>query len=204
MAGLLDQYRLSGNRQALTVLLEMAAWADARTAPLSRERMQSVLKVEFGGMNDVLTRLYLETGDPAHLRTAQRFDHDELYAPLAAGRDELAGRHANTEIAKVAGAVPGYEATGDARYLDIADTFWTHVVEHHSYVIGGNSNQELFGQPDEIVSRLSDVTCENCSSYNMLKLGRHLFPARRRCTRSARATGSSARPCRRIGPASTN
>ncbi|MGW5698554.1 beta-L-arabinofuranosidase domain-containing protein, partial [Streptomyces asiaticus] len=48
--------------------------------------------------------------------------------PLAAGREELAGRHANTEIAKVVGAVPGYEATGDRRYLDIADTFWTTVV----------------------------------------------------------------------------
>ncbi|WP_262698562.1 MULTISPECIES: beta-L-arabinofuranosidase domain-containing protein [Streptomyces] len=175
MAGLLDQHRLSGNRQALDVLLELASWVDARTAPLSYERMQTVLKVEFGGMNDVLTRLYLTTGDPAHLRTARRFDHDELYAPLAAGRDELAGRHANTEIAKVVGAVPGYEATGDRRYLDIADTFWTTVVRHHSYAIGGNSDQELFGPPDEIASRLSDVTCENCNSYNMLKLGRHLF-----------------------------
>ncbi|GHH91757.1 glycoside hydrolase family 127 protein [Streptomyces capillispiralis] len=175
MAGLLDQYRLAGDRQALDVLLEMAAWADARTAPLSRERMQTVLKVEFGGMNDVLTQLYLVTGDPAHLRTARRFDHDELYAPLAAGRDELAGRHANTEIAKVVGAVPGYEATGERRYLDIADTFWTTVVRHHSYAIGGNSDKELFGPPGEIVSRLSTVTCENCNSYNMLKLGRHLF-----------------------------
>ncbi|MFE7726605.1 beta-L-arabinofuranosidase domain-containing protein [Streptomyces anthocyanicus] len=175
MAGLLDQYRLSGNREAFDVLLEMAAWTEARTAPLSRERMQSVLKVEFGGMNDVLARLHLETGDPVHLRTARRFDHDELYAPLAAGRDELAGRHANTEIAKVVGAVPAYEATGDRRYLDIADTFWTTVVRHHSYAIGGNSNQELFGPPDEIASRLSEVTCENCNSYNMLKLGRDLF-----------------------------
>ncbi|OMI91508.1 hypothetical protein BSZ07_01165 [Streptomyces sp. M1013] len=175
MAGLLDQYRLSGNREAFDVLLEMAAWAEARTAPLSRERMQSVLKVEFGGMNDVLARLHVETGDPVHLRTARRFDHDELYAPLAAGRDELAGRHANTEIAKVVGAVPAYEATGDRRYLDIADTFWTTVVRHHSYVIGGNSNQELFGPPDETASRLSEVTCENCNSYNMLKLGRDLF-----------------------------
>lgn len=175
MAGLLDQYQLSGNRQALTVLLEMAAWVDARTAPLSHERMQTVLKVEFGGMNDVLDRLYLLTGDPAHLRTARRFDHEELYAPLAAGRDELAGRHANTEIAKVVGAVPAFEATGDRRYLDIADTFWTVVVRDHSYAIGGNSNQELFGPPGEIVSRLSEVTCENCNSYNMLKLGRQLF-----------------------------
>ncbi|MFF9489612.1 beta-L-arabinofuranosidase domain-containing protein [Streptomyces sp. NPDC014676] len=175
MAGLLDQYRLAGDAQALDVLLEMAAWAEARTAPLSRERMQSVLKVEFGGMNDVLARLYLVTGDPVHLRTARRFDHDELYAPLAAGRDELAGRHANTEIAKVVGTVPGYEATGERRYLDIADTFWTTVVRDHSYAIGGNSDKELFGPPGEIVSRLSTVTCENCNSYNMLKLGRHLF-----------------------------
>ncbi|WP_030665211.1 glycoside hydrolase family 127 protein [Streptomyces cellulosae] len=175
MAGLLDQYRLSGNREALTVLRGMAAWADARTAPLPYERMQNLLKVEFGGMNDVLTRLHQETGDPAHLRTARRFDHEELYAPLAAGRDELAGRHANTEIAKIVGTVPSFEATGESRYLNIADTFWTTVVRRHSYAIGGNSNQELFGPPDEIVSRLSEVTCENCNSYNMLKLGRHLF-----------------------------
>jgi DUF1680 family protein len=175
MAGLLDQYQLSGNQKAFEVLLEKAAWVDARTAPLSHERMQTLLNVEFGGMNDILTRLYQVTGDSAHLRTAQRFDHEDLYTPLAAGRDELAGRHANTEIAKVVGAVPGYEATGGSRYLDIADTFWTTVVRHHSYAIGGNSNQELFGPPDEIVSRLSEVTCENCNSYNMLKLGRQLF-----------------------------
>ncbi|MFS8204080.1 beta-L-arabinofuranosidase domain-containing protein [Streptomyces sp. CWNU-52B] len=175
MAGLLDQYELGGDEQALAVLLAMAAWVDARTAPLSAERMQTLLKVEFGGMNDVLARLHLVTGDPAHLRTARRFDHEELYAPLAAGRDELAGRHANTEIAKVVGAVPSYEATGERRYLDIADHFWTTVVRDHSYAIGGNSNQELFGPPGEIVSRLSEVTCENCNSYNMLKLGRHLF-----------------------------
>lgn len=175
MAGLLDQYRLSGDGQALDVLKEMAAWTDARTAPLPYERMQQLLKVEFGGMNEVLTRLYQVTGDPAHLRTARRFDHEELYAPLAEGRDELAGRHANTEIAKVVGAVPSFEATGDRRYLAVAETFWSTVVRHHSYAIGGNSNQELFGPPDEIVSRLSGVTCENCNSYNMLKLGRHLF-----------------------------
>ncbi|MGW0817470.1 beta-L-arabinofuranosidase domain-containing protein [Streptomyces viridiviolaceus] len=175
MAGLLDQYRLSGNEQAMTVLTAMAAWVDSRTAPLAPDRMQALLRVEFGGMNEVLTNLYLETGDPAHLRTARRFDHEELYAPLAAGRDELAGRHANTEIPKIVGAVRSYQATGERRYLDIATYFWETVVRHHSYAIGGNSNQEFFGPPGEIVSRLSEDTCENCNSYNMLKLGRQLF-----------------------------
>jgi alpha-L-rhamnosidase len=175
MAGLLDQYRLSGNEQAMTVLTAMADWVDSRTAPLAHDRMQSLLRVEFGGMNEVLTNLYLETGDPARLRTARRFDHEELYGPLAAGRDELAGRHANTEIPKVVGTVRSYEATGEKRYLDIATHFWQTVVRHHSYAIGGNSNQEFFGPPGEIVSRLSEDTCENCNSYNMLKLGRQLF-----------------------------
>ncbi|RZB19397.1 hypothetical protein StrepF001_11265 [Streptomyces sp. F001] len=175
MAGLLDCHQLIGSAQALDVLRAMAAWAERRTAALPYATMQSVLKVEFGGMNDVLARLHQVTGDPAHLRTARRFDHEEVFGPLAAGRDELAGRHANTEIPKMVGAVHEYEATGDERYLRLAEYFWHTVVRDHSYVIGGNSNQEFFGPPGEIVSRLSEDTCENCNSYNMLKLGRQLF-----------------------------
>ncbi|WP_435858481.1 beta-L-arabinofuranosidase domain-containing protein [Streptomyces milbemycinicus] len=175
MAGLLDQHRLSGNDQALEVLRGMAAWADSRTAPLDEATMQRLLGVEFGGMNEVLAGLYLVTGDPVHLRTARRFDHQSLYGPLDEGRDELDGRHANTEIAKIVGAAEEYRATGDPRYLRIARNFWDIVVRDHSYVIGGNSNQELFGPPGQIVSRLSEDTCENCNSYNMLKIGRQLF-----------------------------
>ncbi|MFB4424408.1 beta-L-arabinofuranosidase domain-containing protein [Streptomyces sp. QL37] len=175
MAGLLDQYLLCEDAQALDVLRAMAGWIDGRTGALPYDRMQALLKVEFGGMNEVLTNLFLATGDPAHLVTARRFDHEELYGPLAAGRDELAGRHANTEIAKIVGASRSYEATGERRYRDIATYFWKTVVADHSYAIGGNSNQELFGPPGEIVSRLSEDTCENCNSYNMLKLGRQLF-----------------------------
>nr|BFE28377.1 glycoside hydrolase family 127 protein [Actinomadura rugatobispora] len=175
MAGLLDQYRLSGNRQALDVVKGMAGWADARTSKLSRERMQGLLRVEFGGMNDVLAELHMVTGDPAHLATARRFDHDELYVPLAERRDALDGEHANTQIPKVVGAVREYEATGERRYRDIAAFFWDTVVHDHTYVIGGNSNQEFFGPPRELVSRLSEDTCENCNTYNMLKLTRLLF-----------------------------
>ncbi|MGO4421649.1 beta-L-arabinofuranosidase domain-containing protein, partial [Streptomyces sp. MCAF7] len=175
MAGLLDQHRLSGNDQALEVLRGMAAWVDSRTAPLDEATMQRLLGVEFGGMNEVLAGLYLVTGDPVQLRTARRFDHQSLYGPLDEGRDELDGRHANTEIAKIVGAAEEYRATGDPRYLRIARNFWDFVVRDHSYVIGGNSNQEFFGPPGQIVSRLSEDTCENCNSYNMLKIGRQLF-----------------------------
>ncbi|WP_245730282.1 beta-L-arabinofuranosidase domain-containing protein [Micromonospora pallida] len=175
MAGLLDQHVLLGNAQALTVLLGMVDWVDTRTSRLSREALQKVLHTEFGGMNEVLANLWFVTRDERHLELAARFDHDEIFGPLAERRNTLAGRHANTDIAKVVGAAAQWEATGEERYRTIATYFWDQVVQHHTYVIGGNSNAEFFGPPGQIVSQLGENTCENCNSYNMLKLTRQLF-----------------------------
>ncbi|MDQ2676869.1 MAG: glycoside hydrolase family 127 protein, partial [Actinomycetota bacterium] len=44
-----------------------------------------------------------------------------------------------------------------------------------SYAIGGNSENEHFGRPDELAARLGPATAETCNTYNMLKLTRHLF-----------------------------
>ncbi|MBE8524566.1 glycoside hydrolase family 127 protein [Amycolatopsis sp. H6(2020)] len=175
MAGLLDQYLLAGNQQALDVLLRKAAWTKTRTDPLSTAQMQAALRTEFGGMPEVLANLYQATGDANHLATAQRFDHAQILDPLAANQDRLSGFHANTQIPKIIGAIREYHATGTTRYRDIAVNFWRIVLDHHSYVIGGNSNGEYFQAPDAIASQLSDNTCEVCNTYNMLKLTRQLF-----------------------------
>ncbi|MER6799801.1 glycoside hydrolase family 127 protein, partial [Amycolatopsis mediterranei] len=175
MAGLLDQYLLAGNQQALDVLLRKAAWTKTRTDPLSVTQMQAALRTEFGGMPEVLTNLYQVTGDANHLATAQRFDHAQILDPLAANQDRLSGFHANTQIPKILGAIREYHATGTTRYRDIAVNFWRIVLDHHTYVIGGNSDGEYFQAPDAIASQLSDTTCEVCNTYNMLKLTRQLF-----------------------------
>ncbi len=181
MAGLLDMYLLAGNAQALTVLTGMAAWVKFRMDRLTQTQRQNMLDTEFGGMNEVLTNLYQLTGDANHLTTAQYFDHAEIFDPLAANTDALSGYHANTQIPKVIGAIREYQATGTTRYRDIAVNFWDIVTQHHTYVIGGNSDGEYFQAPNRIASQLSDTTCEVCNSYNMLKLTRQLFftdPAR--------------------------
>jgi DUF1680 family protein len=175
MAGLLDQYLLAGNQQALDVLQRKAAWVKTRTDPLSYSQMQSALRTEFGGMPEVLTNLYLVSGNADHLATAQRFDHAQILDPLAANQDRLSGFHANTQIPKIIGALREYHATGTTRYRDIATNFWRIVLDHHTYVIGGNSNGEYFQTPDAIAGQLSDNTCEVCNTYNMLKLTRQLF-----------------------------
>jgi DUF1680 family protein len=175
MAGLLDQFRLAGNQQALTVLTAKAGWVSFRTGRLSQTTMQNVLRTEFGGMAEVLTNLYQLTSDPTHLATAQRFDHAQIFDPLANNQDRLAGFHANTQIPKIIAAIREYHQTSTVRYRTIAQNFWDIVLAHHTYCIGGNSNGEFFQTPDSIAGQLSDTTCETCNTYNMLKLSRQLF-----------------------------
>ncbi|WP_037853904.1 beta-L-arabinofuranosidase domain-containing protein [Streptomyces sp. NRRL S-340] len=172
MAGLVEQYRLAGNEQALDVVLRQAAWVDARTAKLSHEQMQRVLETEFGGMNDVLADLHALTGDRRWLEVAERFTHDRVFDPLARNEDRLSGLHANTQIPKMVGALRLWEEGLSDRYRSVAENFWQIVTGHHTYVIGGNSNGEAFHDPDVIAGQLSNSTCENCNSYNMLKLTR--------------------------------
>jgi hypothetical protein len=175
LAGLLDVWRLIGNTQAQDVLLKFAGWVDWRTARLSYSQMQVVLQTEFGGMNAVLTDLYQQTGDSRWLTVAQRFDHAAIFDPLAANRDELNGKHANTNLPKWVGAAREYKATGNTRYRDIASNVWNMVVGAHSYVIGGNSQGEHFKPPNAIAGYLTNDTCEHCNTYNMLKLTRELW-----------------------------
>ncbi|WP_372672481.1 beta-L-arabinofuranosidase domain-containing protein [Amycolatopsis kentuckyensis] len=175
MAGLLDVWRYVGSTQARDVLLNLAAWVDRRTGRLGYSQMQSVLGTEFGGMNAVLTDLAQATGDARWLAVAQRFDHAAVFDPLAAGRDQLNGLHANTQVPKWIGAAREYQATGTTRYRDIATNAWNITVGAHTYAIGGNSQAEHFRAPNAIAAYLNQDTCESCNTYNMLKLTRELI-----------------------------
>ncbi|MET0419852.1 MAG: beta-L-arabinofuranosidase domain-containing protein, partial [Actinoplanes sp.] len=175
LAGLLDVWKYIGNTQARTVLLAFAAWVDTRTARLSTSQMQAMLGTEFGGMNAVLADLYQQTGDQRWLTVAQRFDHQSVFNPLASNSDQLNGLHANTQVPKWIGAAREYKATGTTRYRDIASNAWNITVGAHTYAIGGNSQAEHFRPPNAIAGYLSNDACEQCNTYNMLKLTRELW-----------------------------
>ncbi|MEU9556511.1 beta-L-arabinofuranosidase domain-containing protein [Streptomyces fumanus] len=175
MTGLLDVWRHLGSTQARDVLLALASWVDTRTGRLTTAQRQAMLGTEFGGMNAVLTDLCQQTGDTRWLTVAQRFDHAAVFDPLAAGRDALAGLHANTQVPKWIGAVREYKATGTTRYRDIATHAWNHCTGSHTYAIGGNSQAEHFRAPNAIAAYLTNDTCESCNTVNMLSLTRELF-----------------------------
>jgi uncharacterized protein len=181
MAGLIDQYELAGNTQALDMAARLGDWVSWRTSRLPYTLMQNVLQKEHGGLAESLANLFRLTGDASYLATAERFYHAVVFDPLARNQDQLAGLHANTTIPKMVSCVRVWEETGSRRYHDIAANFWQIVTGHHSYVIGGTSNYEHWHAPDVVAGQLSNRTCENCCSYNMLKLTRLLHfhqPAR--------------------------
>ena len=174
LAGLIDQYQLAGDDQALDVAVKLGDWVDWRTARLPYAQMQMVLQKEFGGLPEALANLYTITGRERYLATAQRFYHAQVLDPLADGVDQLAGLQANINTPKIIACVRMWEETGSTKYRDIAQNFWDLVTGHHIYVIGGAGNYEHFQQPDVVAGQLSNFTCENCVSYNLLKLTRLL------------------------------
>ena len=174
-AGMIDVYVLCGNAQALEVVKKMADWAKARTDRLSDDQMQKMLGNEHGGMNDALAELYAVTGDEKYLKLSQRFNHKAVLEPLAQKEDKLTGLHANTQFPKVIGAARQYELTGDERLRTLATFFWETVTRERSYVIGGNSDGEMFSPKEKLSQAFGPNTTETCNTYNMLKLTRHVF-----------------------------
>ncbi|KAF2664975.1 secreted protein [Microthyrium microscopicum] len=175
MAGLLDVWRTLGDKTAEDVLLKLASWADIRTKRLPYATMQSVLKIEFGGVGAVMVDLYYQTGDKRWLDVAARFDHAAVIDPLSRNQDRLLDLHANTQIPKWLSAIREFKATGKQRYKDIAANAWQIVINAHTYSIGGNSQGEAFRAANMISKQLTGAVNEGCNSYNMLKLTRELW-----------------------------
>lgn len=173
-AGLLDVHAVFADRRALSIADRLALYFEGVFAPLNDAQIQSVLDAEHGGIVESLAELYARTGNTHWLRLAERLYHKKVLDPLADGRDELAGLHANTQVPKVIAIMRLYELTGKARYLAAARTFWEAVVRDHSYVIGGNSDRERFQRPRSSARYITEQTCESCNTYNMLKLTRML------------------------------
>jgi DUF1680 family protein/putative cell wall-binding protein len=172
----------------------LEGWASRQADPTA------MLNTEYGGMNEALYTLYAITENPVHKRAAEYFDEVSLFRELAAGHDVLNGRHANTTIPKLIGALKRYTVFTDnprlyatltqsekddlGMYRAAAENFWQMVVDDHSYANGGNSQSEHFHAPDtlhefatngETSGYGENSTSEVCNEYNMLKLTRGLF-----------------------------
>ena len=190
--GLNAAYMIAGKESALKLANGLGLWTARRTEGWSEEINKIVLGVEYGGMNDCLYELYLinkklkdegselAMDDPQRIfDAAHRFDEVELFEKILSGKENaLDNTHANTTIPKFIGALARYEADpSETRYLEYAESFWDMVVSKHTYVTGGNSENEHFGKDNILDAERTHVNNETCNTYNMLKFSRRLFAA---------------------------
>lgn len=177
IAGLIDVYKYTGSEEAYEIVTNLGDWVYNRTSKWTPAIQNTVLSVEYGGMNDCLYELYKITGNANYVTAAHMFDEIDLFTQIHQGNDILNGKHANTTIPKFLGALNRYIALGESEefYLEAAEAFWDMVVNNHTYVTGGNSEWEHFGAPGILDEERTNCNCETCNTYNMLKLSRELF-----------------------------
>lgn len=177
-AGLRDAYLIGKNHQARDVLVGMGDWCVELISHLSDAQLQDMLRAEHGGMTESLADIYAITGDHKYLDAARRFSDHQILDPLVAGRDELTGKHANTQIPKVIGFERIAALTSDARQHRAALNFWDNVTAKRSVSIGGNSVNEHFNPTNDFKPMIEDRTGpETCNTYNMLRLTEALYQA---------------------------
>jgi MYXO-CTERM domain-containing protein len=177
LAGLIDAYKYEGNADALAVASKLGDWIYGRANGWSASAKSRVLGQEYGGMNDALYELYKLTNNANHLTAAHIFDDTGLFTTTASGNDTLNGKHANMTIPKFIGALNRYRTLGSSEqsYFTAADQFLSIVLKSHTYVTGGNSEDEHFHEPGRLDARRDNVNNETCNAYNMSKLTRDLF-----------------------------
>jgi DUF1680 family protein len=175
-AGLRDAYKYAGNQDAKAILIELSNWALSLTNHLTDEQMQTMLRSEQGGMNEVLADVAEMTGDKKYMTLAVRFSHQAILNPLEHQQDKLTGLHANTQIPKVIGFKRIGDLTNQKDWQDAAQFFWQTVHDHRTVVIGGNSVKEHFHDDKDFSSMINEVEGpETCNTYNMLKLTELLY-----------------------------
>ncbi|MBO6239610.1 MAG: glycoside hydrolase family 127 protein [Butyrivibrio sp.] len=192
LSGLNAAFKLAGNKTALEIANSLGLWISRRTKKWNTGTKRTVLGIEYGGMNDCLYELYeinkdlknnggeeYEPDFGEYFAAAHSFDEIELFEDVLSGKSNvLNNMHANTMIPKFIGALARYEADrSEKRYLEYAESYWEMVVGKHTYVTGGNSENEHFGEDDVLDAERTNVNNETCNTYNMLKLSRRLFAA---------------------------
>ncbi len=179
IAGLTAAYRFAGNKKALEIVCKLGDWVYDRTSKWDKATQDTVLAVEYGGMNEAMYDLYSITKSEKHEAAAHSFDEMALFEALHEKNDVLNGKHANTTIPKFLGALYRYIVRGckeeDKFYFDSVVNFWDIVVNNHTYITGGNSEWEHFGESRILDAERTNCNCETCNTYNMLKLSRELF-----------------------------
>ena len=124
---------------------------------------------------------------PTSLRQAHLFDKPQWFEPMMNKTDVLGGNHANTHLALAVGGAQRYVQIADPGYKEATTFFYETLRDAHSYSTGGSNFREYWqaahgqgtsildvmkAKPDSFAGHDNE---ESCTTYNFLKIIRHLF-----------------------------
>ncbi|TPF93020.1 hypothetical protein BW14_06795 [Bifidobacterium sp. UTBIF-68] len=195
MQGLVDAYRYTGNKDALTLAVNLAHYIAGRFAKLGYWKIENILHPtrlnplnEYGGIGEVMYTLYGLTGDETILETAKIFDRDYFTGRLINGIDMLEDLHANTHLPVALAAMRRYDATGDERYKTAAENFYRFLhtrtfangsnsskATHYTTVYGVSDKAEHWGAAGDLHDALTCGESESCNGHNTELIASELF-----------------------------
>ena len=176
LMGLLDTYKYTENKEALTVLSGMADWFIDWTEDMKHRAPDTVFKGEQAGMLELWADAYSVTGDERYKALAETYKGQGLFKLIKSGKDSLTDEHTNASIPIIQGAAKMYEMTGDEEWKRIVEGFWKcAVTDRGMYATTGANAGEFWIPPMKMGEYMGDRGQEFCTVYNMVRVAQYLL-----------------------------
>lgn len=179
LQSLLDQWQIASNQKAFDIMIKLADYFVVRIKKVLSEKgmdvWQQMLVDEWGGMNEIMYSLYSLTNNTSYKEIGDLFEHYVWTRPLLNKQDDLPENHANIHIPQIIGSMRGYEVSGNKTQASIAQFFYDTLTSAHSFATGGSNTHEHWHAPHHLGDDLDIWTQESCTTYNIMKVDRHLF-----------------------------
>ena len=142
LMGLLEAHRLTGNEQALDIVVNAARWFSRWIGAMSPGRARRAARLRDQRHARVVGRpVRHHRSTSEHLDLMNRYYRRRLFDPLLAGDDILTNHHANMTIPEAHGAARACEVTGEQRWRDIVEAYWDMAVDRRDAVLHRRPDQ---------------------------------------------------------------
>ena len=184
VCGLVDMYVYGGNKQAISHLERITAWAEknldrTRRTPGWNDRGFSADGTEWYTLAENLYRAYEATGDPRYKAFASVWHYDNYWGMFNGPNPRPDYRHAYSHCNTLSSAAMAYAVSSDSKYLDTIVNAQDWFQRTQVYATGGfGPNEELMpadGSLGESLDTVASTFETECCSWAIFKLSRYLM-----------------------------
>jgi DUF1680 family protein len=184
VCGLVDMYAYGGNKNAISYLERITAWAQmnldrTRRVPKPGEREFSGDGTEWYTLSENLYRAYQLTGDQRYMDFGDVWHYDNYWSMFNSPNPRPDYRHAYSHCNTLSSAAMSYAVTSDPKYLETIVNAHEFFQRTQVYATGGFGPGELLMPPDGSLGNALDTNASTfetgCCSWAVFKLSRYLM-----------------------------